>query len=198
MRSTISIFVSVLSIWGCHGELSSLIPKPQRVSNELIQISYYEPGFSYKSHLRFEIDIQNLTAQPVDLQITGAKLIAPANKSYAMLDEDEVFPYLGSGLGFIAMARETGEIVDTNSEEYIRAHLLRSTTIPPHESIRSVMLFPFPSELEGAQDVALRGVYRITIAGCAKGQKPIPFPELTWNAGGTPAGWAARKKHMNK
>ncbi|MCI0698746.1 hypothetical protein L0337_42945 [candidate division KSB1 bacterium] len=198
MRSTISIFVLVLSIWGCHDEISSLIPKPRRVSNELIQISYYEPGFSYKSHLRFEIDIQNLTAQPVDLQITGGKLITPANKSYAMLDEDEVFPYFGSGLGFIEISRKTGEIVDTNSEEYIRAHLLRSTTISPHESIRSVMMFPFPSELEGAPDAAFRGVYRITIAGYAQGENPILFPELTWNADSTRTRWAAWQKHMKK
>lgn len=198
MRSIISIFFLVLSIWGCHGERSSLIPKPQQVRNELVQISYYEPGFSYKSHFRFEIDIQNLTVQPVDLQITGGKLNTPANKSYAMLDEGEVFPSFGSSLGFIAMSRKTGEIVDTNSEEYIRAHLLRSTTIPPHESIRSVMMFPFPSELEGAPDTAFRGVYRITIAGYAKGAKPVPFPELTWNADSTRTRWAAWKKHFEK
>lgn len=198
MRSIISIFVLVLSIWECHGERSSLIPKPHRVSNELIQISYYEPNFSYKGHVQFEIDIQNLTTQPVDLQIIGGKLITPANKSYAMLDDGEAISHAGSGLGFIAKSRKTGEIVDTNSEEYIRAHLLQSATIPSHESIRSIMMFPFPSELEGAPDVAFRGVYRITIAGFAKGEKPIPFPELTWNADSTRTRWAAWKKHIKK
>jgi hypothetical protein len=198
MRSTVSIFALVLLIWGCRGERSSLVPKPRQVRNELVQISCYEPNLSYSRYLYFDIDIQNLTAQPLVLQTNDGQLITPAKQSYSRLEESEAIAAVNGSFGYVAISLQTDEKIHVNSEEYIREYLLKTKTIPPRTKIRNTIVFPYPVELQGSVDKAFRGVYRIIIDGWIKGERQIPFPELTWNADSTRTSWAAWKKHIKK
>lgn len=129
MKAIIVILVFLFLIEGLlcikNRRISSLVPQPQRVRNELVQISRYEPSFQYQQFLRFDFDIQNLTPQPVELQINGGKLITPAGASYSMFDAAEAVAAAGGKFGHIAVSRKTGEMIDTGSNDYILKQLLK-------------------------------------------------------------------------
>ena len=67
-----------------------------------------------------------------------------------------------------------------------------------NETIRKIIVFPHPTELQGPQDTAFRGVYRLLIDGLIKSDKSIPFPELTWDADSSWIKWAELEKRFRK
>lgn len=163
-------------------EIAALLPKPAQFENEWLRIERYEPSFHYLRYLQFEVEFNNLTDRSLDLKINGVKLVAPTNQSYSIFDEEKALANAGSGFGFVAKSFKNGETIDTNSEKYIRSHFLKSTTIPAKETIRRMMAFPYPAELQGPQDAAFRGMYRIVIDGRMEGAGQMAFPEVTWDA----------------
>jgi hypothetical protein len=186
MRFAVLAFALVLLFGGCFSkrsrEIAALLPKPARFENEWLRLERHEPSLHYLRYLQFELDFKNLTDRALELKINGIKLVAPTNQSYSIFDEENALANAGGGFGFVAKSFKTGETIDTNSEKYIRSHFLKSTTIPAKETIRRMMAFPYPAELQGLQDTAFRGIYRIVIEGWMEGAGQLPFPELTWDA----------------